>query len=343
MAEDASSLPVVLSGERPRTTVPVRPSTVTLPERSPAGVRTVLDFFLLRFPTIPPATWVERFDAGKVWAAGEGIDTATPYRPLLEVHYRREVESEPPVREDFQIVWADRHLLVVDKPPDLPVTPGGHWVRGCLLHLLLETTGNDRIAPLHRLDRLTSGLVLLSLDPATRRHYACLFQPRALVEKVYTAVCERRQDLRATSFTLDHHVTRSSREHWRQVVRPEMPANARSEVEVLAFRDRLVLLQVRPLTGRKHQIRVQLAEAGLPILGDPLYGTGQSGSLQGTQRMWLDANRLTIKDFRRPEGDLLSASWSSSRAPAELLRRAVCRQHDRQNRGEGHRFGPPCP
>jgi len=143
----------------------IRPSTVKLPEQPPPGVQTIFDFFLLRFPRIPRTTWMGRFASGKVWATGERIDAETPYRPLLEVHYRREVGREPPVREDFRVVWSDHHLLVVDKPPNLPVTPGGRWVRGCLLHLLLEATGNDRIAPLHRLDRLTSGLVLLSIDP----------------------------------------------------------------------------------------------------------------------------------------------------------------------------------
>jgi tRNA pseudouridine32 synthase/23S rRNA pseudouridine746 synthase len=304
---------------------PPRPSTVTLPERPPESVRTILDFFLLRFPRVPRATWVERFAAGKVWAAGEAIDADTPYRPLLEVRYRREVGVEPPVREDLRVVWSDRHLLVVDKPPNLPVTPGGRWVRGCLLHLLLEATGNDRIAPLHRLDRLTSGLVLLSLDPATRPHYARLFQPRPLMDKVYTAVCELRRDPPATSFILDHHIARSPEEHWRQVVRPELPANARSEIEVLAVDDGLALARVRPFTGRKHQIRVQLADAGLPILGDPLYGSTRSDDTdEALHRMWLDAHRLAVRDFSSPEGgDELTASWTSSRPPAEFFRRAA--------------------
>jgi tRNA pseudouridine32 synthase/23S rRNA pseudouridine746 synthase len=162
-----------------------------------------------------------------VWATDTPIDAKTPYAPLLEVHYRREVEREPPVREDFRVVWSDQDLMVVDKPPNLPVTPGGRWVRGCLLHLLLETTGNDRIAPLHRLDRLTSGLVLLSLDPETRSHYTRLFQPEPMVEKSYTAICEMQCDPPPRFFTLADHIARSEREYWRQIVRPGLPTNAR--------------------------------------------------------------------------------------------------------------------
>ncbi len=312
-------------GEPDATAPAVRASTVKLPERPPHGERTVFEFFLHRFPRIPHTVWQERFATGKVWARQTPIDDRTPYRPLLEVHYRREVATEPPVRADFRIVWSDRDLMVVDKPPHLPVTPGGRWVRGCLLHLLLEATGNDRIAPLHRLDRLTSGLVLLSLDPATRPHFSRLFQPHPLAEKDYTAVCELRRDPPPRRFTLSDHIVRSETEYWRQVVRPELPPNARCDVEVLATANELVLVRVRPLTGRKHQIRIQLAHAGLPILGDPLYGTNPSHDPADlSQRLWLDAHRLAVTDFPRPGAtEPLTAEWISSRPPMEFFQRAA--------------------
>jgi tRNA pseudouridine32 synthase/23S rRNA pseudouridine746 synthase len=302
-----------------------RPSTVMLLERPPRDVQTIFDFFLHRFPRIPRATWVERFAAGKVWTTGMLIDAGTLYQPLLEVHYRREVEREPPVRTDFRVVWSDRHLMVVDKPPNLPVTPGGRWVRSCLLHLLLEATGNDRIVPLHRLDRLTSGLLLLSLDPATRSHFAGLFQPCSMVEKDYTAVCELRRDPPSQCFALSHHIARNPHEYWRQEVRPGLPANARCEVRVMAVENGLVLARVRPFTGRKHQIRVQLAHEGLPILGDPLYGCMRSYDPDDeSQRLWLDAHRLAIRDFPGPPGNgILTGAWDSSRRPTEFFRRAA--------------------
>jgi tRNA pseudouridine32 synthase/23S rRNA pseudouridine746 synthase len=309
-----------------RGSAPVRPSTVKLPETPPPGVLSIFDFFVRRFPRVSRATWIERFASGRVWAADGTIDCGAPFRPLLEVHYLREVESEPPVREDFRVVWSDEHLMVVDKPPNLPVTPGGRWVRGCLLHLLLEATGNHHIAPLHRLDRLTSGLVLVSLDPATRSHFARLFQPRPLVGKTYTAVCEMGGDPPPSHFRLAHHVTRSPDEYWRQVVVPGRPTNAHCAVEVMAVENGLALVGIRPTTGRKHQIRVQLAHAGLPILGDPLYGTRPShdpGDL--SQRLWLDAHRLEVNAFPGPTGaDVLTGVWTSSRSPAEFFQRAAC-------------------
>jgi len=313
-----------IEGQNPDAS-PVRPSTVKLPEQPPQGERTIFDFFLHRFPRISRTTWLERFTDGKVWATGTPIDADTPFRPLLEVHYRREVEREPPVREDYRVVWSDRHLMVVDKPPNLPVTPGGRWVRHCLLHLLLEATGNDRIAPLHRLDRLTSGVLLLSLDPATRSHFAGLFQPQSMAEKVYTAVCELKRDPPSQRFTLAHHITRSEDEYWRQAVQPELTPNARCDVEVMAVKNGLVLARVRPLTGRKHQIRVQLAHEGLPILGDPLYGSVRSHNPDDlSQRLWLDAHQLVVTDFSGPPGtEKLTAEWTSSRPPMEFFERAT--------------------
>ena len=302
-----------------------RPSTVRLPEQPPPGVTTIFEFFLRRFPRVDRAIWKERFSSGKVWSKNMPVDTATLFQPLMEVHYRREVHHEPAVRRDYRVIWSDHDLMVVDKPPNLPVTPGGVWVRGCLLHLLLEATGNDCIAPLHRLDRLTSGLVLLSLDASTRAHYSRLFQPVPVIEKTYTAVCEMLREPPLDQFTLSNHIARCPTEHWRQTVRPGLDANAACEVRIITTAGRLALLEIRPTSGRKHQIRVQLAHCGLPILGDPLYGTSpsyQPGDI--TQRMWLDAHRLTVSAFPRPKkGQLLSGEWTSCRTPAELFRRAL--------------------
>jgi tRNA pseudouridine32 synthase/23S rRNA pseudouridine746 synthase len=299
----------------------VRPSIVTLPERPPSGVVTLLDFFALRFPRIPEAVWRERFAAGKVWAAAGPVAADEPYRPLLELHYRREVEREPPVRTDLAVVWSDDDLLVVDKPPHLPVTPGGPWVRHTLLHLLEGLTSCSELVPLHRLDRLTSGLVVLSRRQSTRAHYVRMFQPGAPVEKTYTAVCELPGGEPPERAVLEHHIRRSRDEHWRQVVVPGEAPNASSQIELIEARGRLAAYRVRPRTGRKHQIRVQLAAAGLPILGDPLYGTRPFHDPEDlVTRLWLDAREIRVTGFPRPGGAApLTAAWTSSRDPTAML------------------------
>ena len=303
----------------------VRPSVVTLPERPPDGVVTILDFFLLRFPRIPEATWRARFAAGKVWGPDGAVAADAPYQPLLELHYRREVELEPPVRTDLTIVWADDDLLVVDKPPHLPVTPGGRWVRNTLLHLLESLTACADLAPLHRLDRLTSGLVVFSRRRATRAHFAEMLQTSTKVEKVYTAVCEVRRDDTPRRSVLEHHIRRSPDEYWRQVVVPDQQPNASSEIELIGSSGGLVAYRVRLLTGRKHQLRVQLAAAGLPVLGDPTYGTAPFHDPEDlATRLWLDAHSIRVIGFPRPGGAVpLTATWTSREDPTTMLERAA--------------------
>ncbi|MCU0233979.1 MAG: pseudouridine synthase [Thermoanaerobaculales bacterium] len=303
----------------------VRPSTVTLPAAQPAGVGTVLDFFLLRFPHLPAGTWQARFAAGSVWTVQGPLRGTEPFRSLLRVHYRREVEHEPPVRTDFRVVWRDDELIVVDKPPHLPVTPGGPWVRNCLLHLLARATGSRELAPLHRLDRLTSGLVLFSCDRRSRGRWAQALQEEGGAEKVYTAVCEPRCGELPQSATLEHHIARSPDAFWRQVVVGDRAPNSRSEIELLETGAGLAAYRVRPVTGRKHQIRVQLAAVGLPILGDPIYGTRPfHDPADLATRMWLDAHVLAVTGVPSSGGnERLTANWSSSRTPAAMLHRAA--------------------
>lgn len=302
--------------------LPVRPSTVRLPERPPEGVLTLLDFLEHRFPRVPREVWVSRCAAGAVWSAAGPLAADTPFVPLLEVHYRREVDHEPPVRTDVRAVWRDADLLVVDKPPFLPVTPAGRYVRHCLLHLL-EAAGEGRLDPLHRLDRLTSGLVLLSRDPSTRGHFSRLFRgPSPLVQKEYLAVCEELSEAPARA-VLEHHVARSREEYFRQVVDSGLEPNARLELELVTRRRGLALVRVRPQTGRKHQIRVQLAAVGLPIVGDPIYGSGPRNEDLG-RRLWLDAHRLEVDGFPGPDGEPeLRADWRSRVSPVAFLEGAL--------------------
>ncbi|MCX7011123.1 MAG: pseudouridine synthase, partial [Candidatus Sumerlaeota bacterium] len=135
--------------------MPRRASIATLSEKAPPGVATVLDYLAVRFPHVARETWAERFARGLVLSNEGPLAVDAPFRPRLRVRYFREVEREPPVRTDWRIEHEDADLVVVAKPPFLPVTPAGSYVRHCLLNLLEETTGRQDLAPLHRLDKDT--------------------------------------------------------------------------------------------------------------------------------------------------------------------------------------------
>ncbi len=148
----------------------------------------MLDCLCAHFPAIDRVTWLDRFARGRVLDAGGRPLAAThPYREGLRIHYFREVPNEQPIPFQEQLLHLDEHLVVADKPHFLPVQPSGGYVRETLLARLIERLGNPDLAPLHRIDRLTAGLVLFSANPKSRGRYQALFRERR-IHKTYEAL-----------------------------------------------------------------------------------------------------------------------------------------------------------
>lgn len=296
-----------------------RYSTIRLPAEAPAGVKSIFEYFLIRFPRIDKEIWRARFREGKVFSREGRLPLTTAYKAGLEVHYYREVDREPPVRRDYRIVFEDPEILIVDKPPHLPVTPGGKWVDNCLLAILEEELGEAELSPLHRIDRLSSGLLMFSRRKGSRSRYSRIFQPRPLLRKEYLVVCELRRSSFPERLELEDHIRASPTAFYRQEVLPGVPANARLTIRLEQKRGNLALYRVRTRTGRKHQIRVQLAHAGLPILGDPLYGTQPRYNPQDLSiRLFLDAHFLEIGAFPPLQGRV----WTSREETSSFLEEA---------------------
>jgi len=240
-------------------------STLQLP---PGAWATVLDCLCDRFPAVPRAQWLERMARGRVIdSAGAWVTPETPYRVGLEVHYYREVPDEPTIPFDEIILHVDDDLLVADKPHFLPVTPVGAHVHETLLGRLVRRTGHPALAPLHRIDRETAGLVLFSTNPETRAVYQSLFRERR-IEKHYEAIAPA---LPEVTFPC----TRSSRivagEPFFRMQETGGAANSETRIEVIARGDTRWRYALMPITGRKHQLRVHMAALGAPIANDPLY------------------------------------------------------------------------
>src|SRR5690606_6533520 len=150
----------------------------------PGPWATVLDGLCARFPAIDRATWLDRFARGRVLdARGEPVPAATAYRVGMEIRYFREVRDEPVIPFEMAVLHADAHLVVVDKPHFLPVTPAGAFVGETVLARLVAQLGNPALVPLHRIDRATAGLVLFSANPQTRGRYQALFPARQIVKR----------------------------------------------------------------------------------------------------------------------------------------------------------------
>ncbi|MFN8010694.1 MAG: pseudouridine synthase [Holophagaceae bacterium] len=242
-----------------------QPSRVTLPKAADPPA-TVLAFLEAQFPRIPD--WEARIARGLVSAGGEAVTAATPYRAGLVVAYFREVAAEAPIPFEARILHRDAHLLVADKPPFLPVVPAGGFVRETLLARLQTETGLRDLVPLHRLDRETAGLVLFSTDPSTRAAYARLFA-EGRITKTYEAVAEASTEPARKEWRVENRLE-PGEPFFRMAIVEGRP-NARSDIRLLDWTDGRGRFEIRPETGKKHQIRLHMMAIGFPILHDRFY------------------------------------------------------------------------
>lgn len=247
-------------------------SEITLPATN-NGCSTVLQFLCRQFPFISEAIWRERIAAGKVhWFNGERITLDTPFLPSKRLCYYREVTAEPVIPFAHQILYQDQHILVADKPHFLPVTPGGEYVNECLLARLQRDTGVCDIAPLHRLDRDTAGLVLFSLNVQSRPAYYQLFSAGA-INKHYQAVACLTHDVAIAEVPQHWHIANRIEKSQPRFINALVPGevNAVSDVSLVAKNGELGLFELTPHSGKTHQLRLHMLSLGMPILYDNYY------------------------------------------------------------------------
>lgn len=249
----------------------VSPSYVWLPQ---GQWPSLLDFLLQRFPDVSAAIWISRMARGEVVAAnGQHQQPDSPFIRGMCIYYYRELENETEIPFQESILYRDQHILVADKPHFLPVIPSGRFLRQTLLVRLKQATGLEQLTPIHRLDRETAGVIIFSLNPASRGAYQALFQSRAMF-KQYHALAG---PLPGAAFPLQ----RSSRivddeQFFRSKEIPGTP-NAETRIELLAQQGEVCRYMLSPVSGRKHQLRVHLAALGIPILNDSFYPVAKPG------------------------------------------------------------------
>ncbi len=243
----------------------VSPSYVVLPSQ---GDGWLLDYLAERLPMVSRDEWQTRMQAGEVVdSQRQALRPDQRFLPGARIYYWRSLDAETPIPFDAQVLYEDERLLLVDKPHFLPVLPTGKYVQNSLLVRLKRLTGNAELSPLHRIDRDTAGLVLLSKDAATRGVYQALFRDRAM-HKSYEAVAPVRADV---SFPREHH---SRMEESAQFfLMHEVPGtpNSHTRMAMLESNGAWARYALEPISGKRHQLRVHMAALGMAIRNDAFY------------------------------------------------------------------------
>jgi 23S rRNA pseudouridine1911/1915/1917 synthase len=217
------------------------------------------------------------------------------------------------------VVYEDDHLLVVDKPAGLVVHPGRGHRAGTLVQALTGRTAGgpdaERAGIVHRLDRDTSGLLVVARSEAVHRRLQTELAARR-VRREYLALVAGLPEARTG--TIDAPLGRDRRDRLRVSTDTDVPRPARTHFAIERAFPGTTLLRVRLETGRTHQIRAHLLAIGHPICGDPVYGQGPS---LGLTRQFLHAERLAFDhpvtgrrlDLRSPLPDDLAAALARAR------------------------------
>lgn len=255
----------------------------------------------LRWPSYAEDDWHVLF-------ARQGLRVnGLPAEPDQAIHVGDRLEctvavgAEPAARTDYRILYRDAALAVIDKPGNLPCHPAGRYYANTLERLLLDRGDFPGVHLVNRLDRETSGLVLVALSNEAASALGAAFTRRD-VTKQYLAVVEGEFPEGTLNATGWLYLARGTTVRRKRVFLPEADAHPHEAQHVetrfrcLARRNGLSWLEVRPVTGRPHQIRATLKGLGYPVVGDKLYGVDETiyARLSTDQMSPLDQAHLRI-------------------------------------------------
>lgn len=227
-------------------------------------------------------------------AQSHPLPPETPFTSRFRVRYFREVFDEPSPQGDVVILYREGGLVVADKPPFLPVTPSGPYVRRCLLYRLVEQLGLPNLTPIHRLDRATSGVVLFATRPEQAAAYAERFA-RGEISRQYLALALAAERPAENSWLIENRLETGEPFFRMQVV--DGTPNASTEIHLVDWRAGVGRFELRPTSGKQHQLRLHLAGLGWPILGDRYYPDLQAEAPDDPKDpLRLVAKRLAFSD-----------------------------------------------
>ena len=262
---------------------------------------TVLGYYMQRYRHSTEAEWRSRILQGLILLEGKPVGAQQVLSAGETLTYRRLPWQEPTVPLNFEVLYEDADLWAIAKPAGLPVLPGGKFLENTLLWVMRSHYPNEQPTPVHRLGRGTSGVMLVAKSQQAKSHLSEQFRARTLSSTKLSSTEPSSTKLPSTK----RSSTSPMKKVYRALIGPTNSANlaeyfycnyaigkipypqlgyvyghkadglaAHSRGQVLARKTDSTLVEVTISTGRPHQIRIHLAAAGYPLIGDPLYGVG---------------------------------------------------------------------
>jgi 23S rRNA pseudouridine1911/1915/1917 synthase len=249
-----------------------------------AAGMTVVDYYSQYYRHSSPELWRERILLGQVQLNGQPTQPEVILAAGQWLSYDRPPWQEPVVPLEFEILYEDADLWVISKPAGLPVLPGGGFLEHTLLWQLQQCYPQETPIPIHRLGRGTSGVMLLARSPLARSRLSQQMRQHSqqattggssttAFQKIYRALVGPGK--MPEQFNCNHPIGKLNHPSLGYIYGAcEQGKPAHSHVQVLQRRRDTTVVEVTITTGRPHQIRIHLAAAGFPLLGDPLYQVG---------------------------------------------------------------------
>ncbi len=324
-----------------------REASFLVPREEAEG--TVLDFLVRRFTYHNRDAWQLRLTEGRMRINGRLVREDAPVSSGDRLDYDIHDLPEPPVETGYTVTYEDADLLVVDKPGNLPCHPAGAYFNHTLWALLKERHGLEEPAFVNRLDRETSGLVVVAKNAATADICRAAFAGRR-VEKIYLALVEGRfPDTREARGAMREDPVGPVRKRrlFVEGVSPEEAGRdwAETRFRRLAASGGISLVEAAPVTGRLHQIRASLHGCGYPVVGDKLYGVDPNAFLRFCRdeltmadRALLRLGRQALHAARLRMRHPVTRNWMDWKAPlaADMAALAPACEMAKEERGGAH-------
>ena len=245
-----------------------------------AAGQTVLQYYTTRYRHSNQEQWREKIISGQITLNQKPVLAETILQSGQKLHYHRPPWEEPNVPLSYDIIYEDQDLLAIAKPAGLPVLPGGGFLEHTVLWQVKKDYPQNPPVPVHRLGRGTSGLLLLAKSTLAKSSLSRQLRDSSRqncqkdkITKIYLA--KVKQNVERDRFTITNPIGKIPHPLLGYIYGATSTGKyAQSECQVIQRNLDCTIIQVKILTGRPHQIRIHLAAAGYPLMGDPLYGVG---------------------------------------------------------------------